>query len=352
MASTHSDAADSQSDGSDSPILVERPGPSDVTTVGELADREAAGGAAAGGAESKADDSSAEPPCSDGAPGDPRKERAEPPERAGQDEAESAAALVSPSKAHGRERGAAGSGQGEVAAAVGQVAAGVAAGVAGLASSAGAEAAAVVSSLGERVTGLSTGFVSLFSVFDSAIAYPSDKPTAPAAAGGGSSAAQAEAHKARGGSDGRGTGGAEEEGQVGAEGSARSPHPSRAIDLQAIFGLPTHETLLEAFPCRLLQLYRPVYNTFTPDMRRAFRGMLYITHQHVCLCLDDSGRRIPIKLEAAEVAGVGKQAARRGDSSDQLKIDLSGAHTSLLLQDFASPDALDSALALLEHITS
>ncbi|CAI5998085.1 unnamed protein product [Closterium sp. NIES-64] len=278
-----------------------------------------------------------------GAPGDPRKERAEPPERAGQDEAESAAALVSPSKAHGRERGAAGSGQGEVAAAVGQVAAGVAAGVAGSREQRGRR--------GSRRR-LSTGFVSLFSVFDSAIAYPSDKPTAPAAAGGGSSAAQAEAHKARGGSDGRGTGGAEEEGQAGAEGSARSPHPSRAIDLQAIFGLPTHETLLEAFPCRLLQLYRPVYNTFTPDMRRAFRGMLYITQQHICLCLDDSGRRIPIKLEAAEVAGVGKQAARRGDSSDQLKIDLSGAHTSLLLQDFASPQALDSALALLEHITS
>ncbi|CAI7847116.1 unnamed protein product [Closterium sp. NIES-53] len=349
MASTHSDAADTQSDGSDSPILVERPGPSDVTTPGELADREAARGAAAGRSEAKADDSSAGPPCSDGAPGDPRKERAEPP---GQEEAESAAALVAPSKAQGRERGAAGSGQGEVAAAVGQVAAGVAAGVAGLASSAGAEAAAVVSSLGERVTGLSTGFVSLFSVFDSAIAYPSDATAAPAATGGGSSAAQAEALKAKGGSDSGGAGGGEEEAREGAEGSARSPHPSRAIDLQAIFGLPTHETLLEAFPCRLLQLYRPVHNTFTPDMRRAFRGTLYITHQHVCLCLDDSARRIPIKLEAAEVAGVGKQAARRGDSSDQLKIDLSGAHSSLLLQDFASPDALDSALALLEHITS
>ncbi|GJP47678.1 hypothetical protein CLOM_g6853 [Closterium sp. NIES-68] len=374
MASAQSDAADTQSDGSDSPILVERPGPPDLFTSAELASR-GEGAAAAGGSEAKADDSSAGPPCSDGSRGDGRKDssegRTECAEPRGEAEGVSAVALASPSTAKRRERGAGGAseqggaavavGQGEVALAVGQVAANVA----GFASSAGAEAAAVVSSLSERVTGFSTGFVSLFSVFDSAVAYPSDSTQGGSAAahssGGadGSSAGAEQGDKARagssdgsGGSGGGGAGSAEAESGEGMGESARAHHPSRAIDLQAIFGLPTNETLLEAFPCRLLQLYRPVHNSLTPDMRRAFRGTLYVTEQHVCLCLDDSARRIPIKLEASEVGGVVKHSARRGETSDQLKMELTGAHSSLVLQDFASPDALDSALALLEHITS
>lgn len=72
----------------------------------------------------------------------------------------------------------------------------------------------------------------------------------------------------------------------------------------------------------------------------------------MCLYIDDSDRRIPIKFAVGEVKGVAGQKARRDDTSDQIKIALYKEDSSLVLQDFASSESIDSALALLEHITS
>lgn len=188
-----------------------------------------------------------------------------------------------------------------------------------IASSASNEAAAVVQGLSDTMTGFSTSFVSLFSVFDTATPPPAS-----------------DARKGK-------------EKESSQSSSVRSA--SRDIDLQAIFGLPTEETLLESFPCSLLQSYKCIHNQFTPEIKKAFKGILYITDKHVCFFVDDFDRRIPIKLGVTDLKGVSRPKARRGEREDQLKL-LLDSDNWLLFQEFASVQDFESALALLEHLAT
>lgn len=140
-------------------------------------------------------------------------------------------------------------------------------------------------------------------------------------------------------------------GQAEGAAAAAGGKPMSAMHLQALFSLPPSESLLEAFPCRLQQTYKCFHNDLTPEMPVGFRGILYITESHVCFVVDDKGHRIPIKLEHSAVKSVTREKARRGEKSDSLKI-LLGADRWLAVQEFAVANDMESAFALLEHLSA
>ena len=117
--------------------------------------------------------------------------------------------------------------------------------------------------------------------------------------------------------------------------------------------LPSGTTLIESFPCKLFQTYRCAHNAFTPDVNMSFGGVLYITERHACFDLEEQGKRVPVVIEHASVAGVTRVRGPRGVASqDTIRVNLQGGnHVSF--REFTGGDGeLDSALALLEHLAS
>eukprot|EP00270_Netrium_digitus_P009577 TRINITY_DN2919_c0_g2_i1.p1 TRINITY_DN2919_c0_g2~~TRINITY_DN2919_c0_g2_i1.p1 ORF type:complete len:366 (+),score=67.45 TRINITY_DN2919_c0_g2_i1:1-1098(+) len=137
--------------------------------------------------------------------------------------------------------------------------------------------------------------------------------------------------------------------------SARSSGtpPQASINVQAVFGLPANENLIEALSCKLSQIYRCHHNSFTREMRKVFKGRLYITDKFVCFHLEDGERgRIPVKFEHSAVSSVMKLKIRRGtEKADQLKISL-GPEQWVSLEDFPTVQDLKSAFAMLEHLST
>ncbi|GFR49492.1 hypothetical protein Agub_g11431 [Astrephomene gubernaculifera] len=121
-------------------------------------------------------------------------------------------------------------------------------------------------------------------------------------------------------------------------------------ELQALFGLFPEEALVEHFRCKLLQTYAPNHNSHTPAIQMSFQGTLYVTDRHTCFCVEERGRKIPFKVPHSQVVRATRQRpARKGDLSDVLKLEqVSGQW--LAFKDFESGSALDSALALVEHL--
>ncbi|GIL75055.1 hypothetical protein Vretimale_7747 [Volvox reticuliferus] len=122
-------------------------------------------------------------------------------------------------------------------------------------------------------------------------------------------------------------------------------------ELQQLFGLSPEENLVEHFKCKLLQTYSCNHNPHTPAIQLAFQGTLYVTDRHTCYCVEERGRKAPFKVPHSLVVKATRQRpARKGDLSDVLKLELSNGHW-LAFKDFDSGSALDSALALVEHLT-
>ncbi|EFJ45228.1 hypothetical protein VOLCADRAFT_106042 [Volvox carteri f. nagariensis] len=122
-------------------------------------------------------------------------------------------------------------------------------------------------------------------------------------------------------------------------------------ELQQLFGLSAEENLVEHFKCKLLQTYSCNHNSHTPAIQLAFQGTLYVTDRHTCYCVEERGRKAPFKVPHSLVVKATRQRpARKGDLSDVLKLDLSNGQW-LSFKDFDSGSALDSALALVEHLT-
>uniref|UniRef100_A0A061QPF5 GRAM domain-containing protein n=1 Tax=Tetraselmis sp. GSL018 TaxID=582737 RepID=A0A061QPF5_9CHLO len=124
-------------------------------------------------------------------------------------------------------------------------------------------------------------------------------------------------------------------------------------EMQKLFGLSPHENLVETFKCKLLQTYGCSHNDFTPAIQMAFQGTLYITDQHTCFTVEERGRKLPFKVSHKEVKAVERQRpSRKGAQSDILHLKIEGEQKWLLFKDFGNAGDLDSALALLEHLTS
>ncbi|GIL53166.1 hypothetical protein Vafri_8847 [Volvox africanus] len=122
-------------------------------------------------------------------------------------------------------------------------------------------------------------------------------------------------------------------------------------ELQQLFGLSAEENLVEHFKCKLLQTYSCNHNSHTPAIQLAFQGTLYVTDRHTCYCVEERGRKAPFKVPHSLVVKATRQRpARKGDLSDVLKLELSNGQW-LAFKDFDSGSALDSALALVEHLT-
>ncbi|KAG2446789.1 hypothetical protein HYH02_008349 [Chlamydomonas schloesseri] len=121
-------------------------------------------------------------------------------------------------------------------------------------------------------------------------------------------------------------------------------------ELQQLFGLSAEENLVEHFKCKLLQTYACSHNSHTPAIQMAFQGTLYVTDKHTCFSVEERGRKLPFKVpHSAVVKATRQRPARKGDLSDLLKMEL-GNGQWLAFKDFDSGSALDSALALVEHL--
>mmetsp|Transcript_31692 Transcript_31692/g.70450 ORF Transcript_31692/g.70450 Transcript_31692/m.70450 type:complete len:365 (-) Transcript_31692:731-1825(-) len=125
-------------------------------------------------------------------------------------------------------------------------------------------------------------------------------------------------------------------------------------ELQELFGLSAEENLVEQFKCKLLQTYACNHNNFTPAIQMAFQGTMYITDKHTCFSVEERGRKLPFKVPHTQVVKATRQRPqRKGDLSDILRLDTNMPGSSpgfLAFKDFDSGSALDSALALVEHL--
>lgn len=211
-----------------------------------------------------------------------------------------------------------------------QVTAGVQEFVVDIASSASKEAAAAVQELGNKMTGL-TGLSSTFSTWWSTFDPMGEK-------------AFQEEEKSRLVNV---VSGNEEK----ASEQAPRVQNMKGVNLQALFGLPAEETLMEAFPCKLVQTFRCTHNSFMSELPMSFPGTLYITDKHVCIHASNNDQRIPIVLEHAKLRAVSRQKARRGEKGDTLKLHMSGDQW-VALHEFAESDDIESALALMEHLST
>ncbi|GAX73145.1 hypothetical protein CEUSTIGMA_g598.t1 [Chlamydomonas eustigma] len=123
-------------------------------------------------------------------------------------------------------------------------------------------------------------------------------------------------------------------------------------EIQDLFGLTAEENLVETFKCKLIQTYACSHNSFTPAIQMAFQGTLYITDAHTCFSVEERNRKVPFKISHADIKKATRQRPlRKGDLSDILRLDmLAGEQQFLAFKDFDSGSALDSALALVEHL--
>lgn len=131
---------------------------------------------------------------------------------------------------------------------------------------------------------------------------------------------------------------------------SRSKQHGSAEDLRARLGLAEGEAILETFRCKLIQQYAPVGNSFTPAKNIAFSGQLHIATASVSFELDGAGGAAarPVHVPASNIA----EFVREGDAI-VVKLNGPGEAKSFVLGQFALPKLeVDSALALLEHLTS
>ncbi|GFH14151.1 GRAM domain-containing protein [Haematococcus lacustris] len=110
----------------------------------------------------------------------------------------------------------------------------------------------------------------------------------------------------------------------------------------------------------------------------AFQGSLYVTEKHVCFSVEERGRQLPLKIPLQDITAASRQLPAQKGGSDLLRLELAPGSTGaagtgplprhLAFKDFSaepgslggpagpssglsSGGALDSALALIEHLT-
>lgn len=131
-------------------------------------------------------------------------------------------------------------------------------------------------------------------------------------------------------------------------------------EVQQLFGLSDTEQLVESFKCKLLQTYACSHNSYTPAIQMAFQGTLHVTDGHVCFGVEERGKQLPIKVALRSVQAASRQLPAAKGGSDLLRLELragegaaAAAGKFVVFKDFEhGGSALDSALALIEHLTA
>eukprot|EP00850_Spirogloea_muscicola_P008266 SM000044S15913 [mRNA] locus=s44:10180:11888:+ [translate_table: standard] len=135
--------------------------------------------------------------------------------------------------------------------------------------------------------------------------------------------------------------------------SNRTPRSrdSAEATMQTLFRISPSESLIEAFPCTLVQTYQCTHNVYTADMPVDFGGTLYISDKHVCFHVSavEKRTRVPVIVEHTRLTNVSREKAGKSDISDTLKLSLEPGKW-FAVKDFAGPEEIESAHALLEHL--
>lgn len=129
--------------------------------------------------------------------------------------------------------------------------------------------------------------------------------------------------------------------QETSEQSGRSPQGSGEV--QQLFGLPESEELMEKFTCTLLQSFECPHNTFSKPQQVRCPGRLFITDKNSCFNAD----KIRFAILHKDVKSIG----RLQEPGKALRLDFGTSGEHAIFTDFMFSD-LDSALGLLEHLTS
>ena len=116
--------------------------------------------------------------------------------------------------------------------------------------------------------------------------------------------------------------------------------------LRQRFGLAADESVVDEMVCKLQQTYACSHNSHTPAIQMLFGGVLSITDKHLCFLIQERGKELPLKMAHVFVRRVAlKGAGAAATLAVALKDD-----TSVVFKDFADAEAMNSALALLEHL--
>mmetsp|Transcript_33041 Transcript_33041/g.53595 ORF Transcript_33041/g.53595 Transcript_33041/m.53595 type:complete len:344 (+) Transcript_33041:87-1118(+) len=107
------------------------------------------------------------------------------------------------------------------------------------------------------------------------------------------------------------------------------------------------ETLIEAQTCALLQTYRCVNNSSTPELPIPFRGYLYISENFACFYVDDSvyKLKLPIMVSLREVRAI--QHSKRVES--KIRVVVGDTGQAYIFKDFL-PEEFDKSLGILKHM--
>ena len=131
--------------------------------------------------------------------------------------------------------------------------------------------------------------------------------------------------------------------------------------VQKRLGVLADDTVLESFVCSLLQTYRSVTNSFTPELRLEARGILIITSAGRAVFGDmreGPGVRAAFDIPADTIRCATKIRGRnaRGTDTSIIRVELSDigdgpvGPSSIELSKFESCAELEECLALIEHL--
>ncbi|GMH39583.1 hypothetical protein BSKO_07481 [Bryopsis sp. KO-2023] len=135
-----------------------------------------------------------------------------------------------------------------------------------------------------------------------------------------------------------------------AERPAEKVSASRVAEqVQQLYGLSESDTLLEQFPCKLWQPYSCSANKCTPPVQLAYPVMLNVTELNFCFCAMDKDQKYKSVIPHARLKAADKVTT--SDGVDTLEVALNDGH-KMVFRDFESDTALESALALLEHLAA
>ena len=131
--------------------------------------------------------------------------------------------------------------------------------------------------------------------------------------------------------------------------------------VQKRLGVEADDTVLESFVCSLLQTYRSITNSFTPELRLEARGILIITSAGRAVFGDMREgpcvrAAFDVPADAIRCATKIRNRDARGTETSIIRVELSDVGdgpvgpSSIELSKFESCAELEECLALLEHL--
>ncbi|CAL5221365.1 g3544 [Coccomyxa viridis] len=121
------------------------------------------------------------------------------------------------------------------------------------------------------------------------------------------------------------------------------------VDVNKLFGLLQEEELMESFEVELRQAYSCNHNTLSKPQEIDFPGKMYITDRHTCFAASSGSVSFSLPHKAKQT--VKKLLQGVGSGAYEVLLIAFGEKEHVVFTGFRADD-LNSALALLEHLTS